>query len=287
MNHHNEIIAMRSAGLSVFQITQTIIIIGTMMSLLVFWVNEKFLPQSLSLTERIKTQMESGSSKIQGRDNQTIENLSMYGLKNRLFFINKFFAATKTMDGIIILEHDRNQNVTKKIMANKGVYRNGLWRFYNSITFNFDQNGQIKQEPQYSNEEIMIIPETPDDFLRQRQRPDFMTMSELDEYIWKLSNSGATTVIRNLKIDLYKRFVSPFTSLIIVLLVIPFSLKTRGRAAGLSSIGLSVTVGFLYYVLDAVCIALGKGGILPPILSVSASHIIALVTALGLIKDLP
>ncbi len=211
----------------------------------------------------------------------------MYGLRNRLFFINKFFPGKDSMEGIIILEHDEHQNITKKIQANKGAYHDGLWRFYQSMTYEFDKNGQIKQEPQYLDEEIMGIPETPADFLNQMQRPEFMNISQLNNYIWKLSKSGATSVIRNLQVDLYQRFTSPLTSVLIMLLGIPFSLKMKKRATGMSSIGISLMVGFLYYVLNAVCIALGKSGLFIPILAASLSHALVFIYTAYQIKTLP
>lgn len=287
LNRSNEIIAMRSAGLSIFQITKTVILFGVIISAFVFWVNDKFVPASSSLTEKIKNQMESGTKKIQNKELETITNLSMYGLKNRLFFINKFSPATNTIEGITILEHDERQNLTKKVVANKGVYKDGLWRFYQAVTYNFDENIQIKDEPEYSEEEIMNIPETPHNFLSQMLHPDFMTISQLDDYIWRLSKSGATTVIRNLKVDLYQRFTFPLTSAIIILLGIPFSVMMKKRATGLSSVGLSIMLGFFYYVFNAVSIALGKSGVLMPTLAVSLSHILAVTSALCLISRLP
>lgn len=287
LNRNNEIIAMRSVGLSLFGIIKTTVVFGIIISVFVFWVNDRFLPSSLSMTEKIKDKMEAGKKEAQEKEGEVIRNLSMYGAKNRLFFVNKFYSADNTMEGITILENDQQQNITKKIVANKGIYRNGLWRFYQSITYNFDENGQIKGQPQYFEEEIMAIPETPKDFLSQRERPDFMTIAQLDDYIWKLSKSGATTVIRNLKIDLYQRFTSPLTSIIIILLGIPFAIRIKKRATGLSSLGTSIMVGFLYYVLNAISIALGKAGILMPILSASLAHIVGLVFAIYLIETLP
>jgi lipopolysaccharide export system permease protein len=277
---------MRSSGLSIFQITKTVIIFGLLLSLFIFWVNDRLLPQSLALTQKIKVQMEEGSKKKEKKQ-EVIDNLTMYGLKNRLFFVNKFYPAENTMEGITILEHDERQNITKKIVANKGIYADNLWKFYQCITYNFDVNGHILQEPQYFEEEIMAIPETPHDFISQRQRPDYMTIMQLDDYIWKLSKSGASTVIRNLKLDLYQRFTSPFTSAVIIFLGIPFSLMLRRRATGLSSIGVSIIVGFLYYILDAVSIALGRGGVLAPVLAASLSHILVFLFSLHLINRLP
>lgn len=287
LNRSNEIIAMRASGLSILQIAKTVIILGVIISALIFWINDKFVPQSIGLTEKIKKQMSSESKKNKEKQPETFTNLSMYGLKNRLFFVNKFEVKTNTMDNIVILEHDEKQNIVRKVVANKGVYKDGVWRFYQSITYNFDENGQIKDEPQYFEEEVMTIPETPGEFLSQRQRPDLMTIAQLEDYIWKLSKSGAITVIRNLKVDLYQRFVTPFTSIIIILLGVPFALRMKKRATGLSSIGISIMMGFLYYVLTAVSIALGKSGILAPLLSAGLPHIIALTTAIYFLRTIP
>lgn len=287
LNYNNEIIAMRSSGLSIFQITKTVIVFGALISLFVFWINDRFVPQSLSQTQKMKVQIEEGRKKEKERIQETVINLSMYGLKNRLFFVNKFSLATNAMEGITILQHDEHQNITKKIVANKGAYQDGLWKFYQCITYNFDGNGQIIQEPEYLEEKIMSIPETPRDFISQRQRTDFMTIAQLDDYIWKLSKSGTPTITRNLKLELYQRFTSPFTSLIIILLGIPFSLIMKRRATGLSSIGVSIMVGFLYYILDAISIALGLGGVLMPILAASLTHIVALIFSIYLIRALP
>ncbi|MBP7216403.1 MAG: LptF/LptG family permease [Candidatus Omnitrophica bacterium] len=286
LNRTNEIIAMRASGLSIFQISKTVIIFGAIVSMLIFWVNDTFVPHSLAVVSKIKKQVETGH-KPQNQNQAPINNLAMYGVGNRLFFINKFVPANNTMEGIIILEQDEKQNITRKILANTGEFKNNMWRFYQSITYNFSANGQIKGEPQFLESEIMTFPETPQDFLTQRQRPEFMNIAELDNYLWKLSKSGATTAIRSFKVDLYQRFAFPFTTLIITLLAIPFSLMIKKRAAVLSSVGVALLVGFLYYVFNEVGIALGKAGVLAPLLSAFASHLIAFITALLLITALP
>jgi lipopolysaccharide export system permease protein len=287
LNHDNEIIAMRSSGLSIFAIARNALIFGLLISLAVFWVNDRFVPVSLTENQKIKIQIEEGAQKGKPKKNEEILNLTLYGLGNRLFFINKFSPATKTIEGITILEQDENQNLTKKIIATKGVYQDGLWKFYQSITYKFDQNGQVIDEPGYLEEEIMSIPETPENLASLRQKPEQMNIRQIQDYIWILSKSGATTVVRNLKVDLYQRFISPFTSIIIILLGIPFSLLMRKRATGMSAIGVSIIVGFLYYILDAICLAIGKSGLIMPAISALLSHIIILYGSLYLISKLP
>jgi len=287
LNRDNEIIAMRSSGLSIMQIAKTVIVFGAIVSTMVFLVTDKFVPQSLALNLRIKEQIESGKQSAIDKRNAPINNLCMYGMRNRLFFISKFLPAEQGMEGITILEHDSQQNLTKKIVANRGEFIDGLWYFQQVITYNFSLDGQTTGEPRYLEEEIMAIPESPQQFLTHRQRPEHMTIVQLDEYIWKLSKSGAVSVIKNLKVDLWQRFTAPLTSFIIIFLGIPFALRMRKRATGLSSLGLAIMMGFLYYVLNSVSIAFGYAGYLPPLLATSLSHIIALSISLYLISTLP
>ncbi|MCM8780303.1 MAG: LptF/LptG family permease [Candidatus Omnitrophica bacterium] len=284
LSHNNEIIALRSAGLSVLQITRTVIVFGIIVSVFMFWINEIFVPNSYYLTQKIKEKMESGRKKMQSKTQQIISNVSMYGLKNRLFFINRFYIADNTMEDIVILEHNSQQDITKKIIANRGVYRNGIWKFYQSITYEFNKEGQIIGSPHYFEEEIMDIPETPAEFLKQRQSTEFMSTEELKEYIQKLSSSGAVGIVRNLKVNLYKRFIDPFTNIIIIILGIPFSLRTVRKATGLASIGMSIILGFSYYILNAISTALGFSGILNPLLSACLSHVLALILGIYLLN---
>ncbi len=287
LNQDNEIIAMRSSGLSIFQITKTAIIFGFIVSIFVFWINDKIAPSYRMQNMKIKEQMESNNEKPKTKGLQVLKNLTIYGSKNRLFYVNKFDPAMNTMEGIIILEHDVKQNIIKKIIANKGVFKNNLWEFYQSITYIFDEDGQLKSDPQFLEEEIMPFTETPEEFISQKQSTDFMSLAQIEDYIWRLAKSGATTVIRNLRVDYYQRFTLPLTNLIIILIGIPFSFKMRRKATGMSSFGISLVVGFIYYVLTAVSIAMGKAGIIIPFLSVSLSHILMLLLSIYLIGNLP
>jgi lipopolysaccharide export system permease protein len=285
LNRNNEIIAMRTAGLSIWKISKTLIVFACLISVLVFLVNDKFVPQSEITKQEIKNQIEEASKETPDKTQETVTNLSIYGLKNRLFFINKFEVLENKMEGVTILEQDDLTNVRKKIVASYGIYKDGLWHFYECITYFFGEDGRVKGEPSYFPEQLMDITESPRDFLKQRQKPEFMTVAQLNDYILKLSMSKAQAVVRNLKIDLYQRFFMPLTSLVILIVGIPFSLVMHRRATGLSSLGIAIMVGFLYYVVNAISIAFGKGGLFPPILAVSLSHILFLSFGLYLIRE--
>lgn len=265
LNRNNELVAMRSSGLSLWQITTPLLIIGLILSILIFFVNERLVPQAQIRCDEMKARLE--GNKNERDKNEKINNLTFFGLRNRLFFISSFDTKNNIMEGITILEHDEKQNLTAKITAKRGVYRDNLWVFYGSSRFNFDNLGQIQADSAYNEEQIMDITETPQDFLQQRKRPELMDTAQLQDYIWRLEKSGATPVIRNVLVDLYQRYAASFSSLILILIGIPFSFMIRKRANIFSSFGICIAISFLYYVFTAISLALGKTGIIFPLLS--------------------
>jgi lipopolysaccharide export system permease protein len=90
-----------------------------------------------------------------------------------------------------------------------------------------------------------------------------MTYAELLAYIREIQASGYDAT--RYKVDLYSKLSYPLLNVIMVLIGIPFAIKT-GRSGGVAlSIGVSVIIGFIYGIVFYVFISFGKSGILPPI----------------------
>jgi lipopolysaccharide export system permease protein len=196
-----------------------------------------------------------------------IKNFTLYGLKNRLFFVDTFDPNTGTLNGISIVGHDKNQNLMEKIVALKGVWTGVAWKFYNCQITAYNSAlpnmpGEVKVYP----EKLMDIKETPKDFLRQRLDVSAMNIRQLNDYIGRFSGSGATKTVNNLKVDLFSKIALPLRNIVIVLVGLPFVLIGAGKrkAATFASIGIALIIGFAYYILDSVGLALGKGGAVPP-----------------------
>ena len=181
MNKENEIIAMRSSGLSILRISRIVIVFGLLISLAVFWVNDKMVPRAMLVSQKMQEQMENDAGKnvTDKKGQDVITDFTIYGLHNRLFYISKFSPSQKRMAGITVLEHNERQDLIRKIVASSGEYKDGVWRFYQTITDTYDRSGHALDEHVYREEEIMPITETPDDFLNQRQHPDYMNIAQL------------------------------------------------------------------------------------------------------------
>ena len=286
LNTHNEIIAMRASGLNFWQITKPTIMFGLIISVLVFLVNERLVPRATEITNAIRDEnMVLEVDRIK-RKKERVKNLTFYGLKNRLYFIDTFDTEQNELHGINIIEHDEQQNIKEKTVALKGVWTGIAWKFYQcQVTlYNAEDIGSPLKIKVYK-EKLMDIKETPEDFLKQRLNVSSMNIRQLGGYIEKFSKSGAAKALNNMRVDLEQKIAYPFGNFVIVLIGLPFAMMIRSRkGSAFVSIGVALVLGFLYYVANAVALAFGKSGLLPPALSAWSAPLLFTVVALVIIE---
>ena len=286
LNRNNEIIVLRTCGLNFWNITKSTICFGVLVSIFIFWLNERFVPQATASSQIIHDENITLKTDAPRKKLPEIKNLTFYGLKNRLYFIDSFNPNNYELQGITIIGQDSRQNVLEKVVALKGLWTGIAWKFFDCHIAAFNPSqlttpDQIK----YYHEKLMDIRETPQDFVKQRLNVQAMNSRQLYQYIQRFSHSGATKAINNLKIDLQQKIALPFGNLVLILVGIPLAMTTsRRKAFSFTSLGIAVSIGFLFYVVNAVCLALGKGGLVAPVTSAWLAPLIFLGIGMYLIK---
>ncbi|MFH1621521.1 MAG: LptF/LptG family permease [Candidatus Omnitrophota bacterium] len=282
LNYNNELIAMRSGGLSIYKIIFPIFLIGIILSLSSFLISEKVLPETQKLSDNIKTKYIDKNI----HSEEVLKNLAIYGFKNRQFFINVFNTKNNELEGLTVLEQDNRQNVLSKMFANKVKWQDNAWIADQCLVYKFDLYNHVIDSQYWENYKL-YFEETPDDFLRQRQKISHMNLRKLYDYIRKLSGSGAETAIRYLWIDFYQKISSHFTILVMIFIGLPCSIAIRRKAVGFSSVGISALVALLYYVILAVSIALGKNNVFPALASVLVTPAVVVCSSVYLVSLTP
>lgn len=280
LNRHNEIIALRASGINSLRIIAPILLLGTAIALVVLMVNERVVPEALVTSTTIKElQFEKGHKQV----NATLENITVFGKDGKLFYARSYDVAAKILHDVVILEHDKDQSLKRKITAEKMEWLGDKWRFYNCSIFRFDKNGDVIGKPAaFRVPKILQFMETPESLLRNQTQPEYMNYAQLRDYVRLLSLESKSTA-RKLLVDLYYKLALPFTSITIMLIGIPFALK-RTRSGAMASMGISLAIAVVFYGANAIFIALGKGGFLPPIVSAWAANILFAAFGIFLIK---
>lgn len=271
LNKNSEITAMKACGISLWRILRPILVIGFIISVATYIVNDKVIPTSSRISEYIRIN-ELEKEKRKSTPTKTIKNVAVYGAGNRIIFARSYDTEKKMLEDIIIHKHDAHENLISKITAQSGTWNGNEWVFKKVIAYRINNAGEFRGEPQFSEERVIPIKEKPSDFANKEWKSDFLSYRDLRRYIKNFAGIG-TRFLRGLLVDLHYKVAFPFISLIIIVIGAPFALITT-RGGVLIGIGMSIAIGLLYYASIAIALAFGKAGVIPPVLAAWFGNIV-------------
>jgi len=259
LSRHSEITAMKAGGISLYRITIPLLFIALLISFLSFLGNEHLVPltnQKVRYLLDVKVFRETPTS--------FFKNYKIwYHSDHRIFNIQLLDPEKKILKGFTLYQFDNQFRCVQRIDAREVKWVDGKWWLSDGAVRDFDESGSIRttrfEEMEYALQEHW------DAFQTIERRAREMSYTELRHYIRKIQTSGydATRYL----VDLYSKYSYPLLNLIMVLIGIPFALKT-GRSGGVAlSIGISVLIGFAYGVTFYIFLSFGKSGVLSPLLS--------------------
>ena len=269
MNRHNEIIAMKACGMSMYEIIRPFIFIGTLLSLISFIVNDRVVPKSMRTVEYLKET----AIRKRRQEKGPLREVTLYGVDNQMFYIRSFYPQNKVLKEIIILGHDKQNRIKRKTISEYAEWLRGTkWTFYNGSIYHYIE-GEVSGKSTPFEKKVLDIGETPGSFVSQTNRAEFMNCQEINKYIKKFS-LGCKKTLQGLLVELHYKFSFPCINLIVVLIGLPFAFVTRTRGGGWFGVAIGIIMGFIYYGVMGISVAMGRGGILPPLLSVWLANII-------------
>jgi lipopolysaccharide export system permease protein len=259
LSRYSEITAMKAGGISLYRITSPLLFIALLISLCSFLGNEYLVPYTNQRTQylldvKVRKEELSGFFK---------NNKIWYRSDHRIFNIQLVDPQKKVLKGLTLYQFDNRFRCIQRIDAREAKWIDGKWKFYEGAMRDFDESGSIRMTP-FKELEISL-PENWESFQTIERQSREMSFTELRTYIQKIQSAGydATRYL----VDLYAKHSYPLLNLIMVLIGVPFALKT-GRSGGVAmSIGISVMIGFAYGVTFYIFLSFGKSGVLSPFLS--------------------
>ena len=265
-NFHNEIIAMKVAGLKITTIVRPLLFLGFLIGITSFFVSDYLVPQSYRVARELReVHIEKKRPKGDGR---VYSNVTYYSERNQLQYYRFFNYGKKQVEDAILLWLDPDTRRTdRKMIAKKGTWReNEGWLFENVTEYEMDPQGRILGEPK--NYVQKVYPEVhtqPEDLLYAASEADFLSRRELKHYIQTLEENGIKPSSE--KVDYHYRLASPWHSLVVMFIAVPLLAPTRTKKVIALNVLICLGIVFTFHVTGAVSLALGKAGKLPPFFS--------------------
>ena len=266
-NHarHNEITAMRAAGVSLWRLCVPYLVVGLVASVVLFWLNEWCVPRSTNWAERILNRHVQKPGDV-----ETQNDFRNFGFTNardhRSWFIAEYRVKTAEM-----LKPQVNWTLpdgsSHRLYADRAIRITGVWIFFNAAEYSqtdasapllpsFQTNvlamPEFTEKPAEIEDEIKI---SSYQGLRNSRRADIPLRVILDHL--RLNPNLPRADSRWLFTKFYGRLAAPWTCLVVVLIAIPFG-AASGRRNLFVGVAGSIFICFGYFVIQSVSLALGS-----------------------------
>ncbi len=266
MRKNNELVALRSSGVSVYYLMRAVLVIGFSMSLFMFFVAEFIVPVVRSRGNQIWEE-------VSGKDRgiSAVEKDIWVRGNHSILHISYFDPSKLSIHGISLNYFDDDFKNVRRIDAEKAVFKEGQWVFLNVMEQIWEKESGA-HETKYHPEKSMALEFIPDDFKRVARRSEEMGFAELREYIQKVELEGYDATLY--RVDLFDKATFPL--ICIIMCIIGSGIALRGNTKG--SIAVSIVLGictaFLFRVTHGFCVSLGYGGLLHPLLAVTIPQLL-------------
>lgn len=270
LNKTNEIMAMRTSGISTTRIITPILAISLLASISVIILNETFVTKLYAKSTLIRVQdiWKSSSSGAEVRNNL------VYRSKDGWVAYIKFFNGERNfMTGITLVYPDSKNNIKRRIDAEKATWDGGKWSFFDGIIRDFTNNNEEKA--QIFKYLKLPITESPQKMASKRKLIDQMTIRELSEEIKILETKGEKSGEEKLFLQFKISFA--FSIFMLSFLAVPFGLRTGKYSGIIVSFALSFAVGFFYWQILSIGKVIGMHGVVAPYVAAWGGNVIFLV----------
>ena len=265
-SRNSEIIAMRSCGISLLRISLPMLALGLAASLLLLVNAELVVPHSYARMEYIERVVikKQGENAVFKRNNIWFRSGAMI-VQARLFEPGE-----KTLKSVIIWTIDPSMNPLARIDAESAEFSNGRWTLKKVVTKDFIPGAGFTMRTAPSMEIALNL--KIDDLKVLDNNADNLSYGKLKEYADNLRRAGYHA-FRYLTM-MHAKLSAPFAAFVMVVLGIPFALRSS-RSGGIAlGIGASIAIGFAYFVVNAVLLSYGRSGVLPPVVAAWGANLL-------------
>ena len=236
--NHRELVVMRAAGVSIAQVTMVVSKLAIILVLIMTLMGETLVPWLARQASDYKM--------IKISKGQTLRTSKGVWLRNNLDFIN----IGEILQGNILrrvyqyrFDNDHSLVFARKI--SKVKFEKNQWRAFNVVQTNFSKN---KTSQQHWDSMVWGVKVKPKILKVSTIEPDEMTLIELYRFIREQKSSHQNA--HNYELSFWQRCAQPLTTLVMMMLAIPFIFGPLRSSTMGSKFLAGAAVGFGFHVVN-------------------------------------
>lgn len=268
MNKKNELIALKSSGISIYYLLRPVLFIACIMGILLFLLANIVVPITINKANKIWLEEIKKKSAVIARK----QNIWIKGNRS-IFHIKYYNPSNQTISGITLYYFDQTFRLSRRVDARSGYFEFGKWVFRDLMEQRLEK-GQNDYSITFHKERIEPLEFVPEDFKRVIKKSEEMNLLELLAYIRNVESEGYDAT--SYRVDLHAKVAFPFICIILSLCAMGIAAKRKMKTGLSLNITYGIGVIFLYWIFYSFCLSIGYGGMLPPFIAAWMAHLIFL-----------
>lgn len=266
MAKNNEMVALKSSGISVYYMLVPVFFMGLVVSVLLFTLSETVVPVTMDRANqiwRVEVRQETAMTSQE-------KNIWIKG-KRRISHITFYDQASESIFGVTNSDFDQTFRLIRRIDAEKGVFEKGAWTLYSVMEQNLDPaTGKFRTN--FLRKKVEPFPFKPEDLKHVVKKSEEMSFRELNAYAKKVESEGYDATLY--RVDLHAKIAFPFVCTVMCMAGVGIALKRKVKDALPLGIAYGIGIAFLYWIFYSFCLSLGYAEVLPPLIAVWTANFV-------------
>jgi len=271
LTRNSELVVMKACGISLYRIAVPMLGAALLAGGVLFALEQTVLGPYNRKADVVRTVMNGGSA-------QSLDLLTrqwVVGSGGDIYNYSYFDPQNNMLAGVSIYQFsDEMRSLVRRSYAERATFVGSAdtphkWRAEREWSREFTPTGDTKEFAERPVADLEM--EAPSYFGTRQPEPQFMSYSQLREYVAQLRTSGFDVIAQQVALE--RKVSFPFVTLIMALIAVPFAVTT-GRRGAMYGIGVGIVLAIGYWVAFSVFAALGTGGVVAPMLAAWAPNLL-------------
>jgi lipopolysaccharide export system permease protein len=265
----SEIIALRSAGVSVYRLVVPALVLSLMVTGMTFMLQESITPAAkLEATATLDRALKQEKPAFKKEDiiypeykDETLPDGTKSRSLVRIFYA-KQFNGVEMLD-VLVVDRSRKE-ISQVINAKSGKLdiSQKTWDFSDGIIYVIDPKSANSTKSQFQHLQV-DLGQTPMDIAAPERKPDEMNVVESIAYLDVLRAKADWKALNTFQIRIQQKLALPFVCVIFAIIGSAVGIRPQ-RGGKATSFGVSLLLIFGYYLILTVMAGLGEAGYLTP-----------------------
>lgn len=228
LHRNNEVISMRSAGITLFRISRPLWLVGIVLSFALLYLNASLVPHAMESGEDVRERLRSNYyATIHAASDLELVHLLAFDNQadGRLWLMNRFSGYTDEGYGVTVYQYDAEGRESRRVMGREAFYDKpaGHWVFVDGRELRFDpQTGDAYYSQVFPRRDYPELVEEPELMQLLSKRTKDLSFFELREILEKIP-ADHNPRMTEYDMSLQSILADPFGCLVMVGIAIPFA----------------------------------------------------------------